>query len=166
MRIHGELTAEVLRELFLYDPDTGDFYARTNTPRGLKLGERAGYLNDSGYMMVSINRRNYRAHRLAWLYVYGVWPSETIDHINHDRTDNRIDNLRDVSIGLNSHNRGGPSSHNKLGVLGVQRSRGSGRFMAVAVVKGKRKQVGTFDTPEQAHSAYMAAKREAGLLPA
>ena len=79
------LTADRLKSLFTYAPLTGRFSSRANS-RNRAVGYRSQY----GYLMVSINRKQYRAHRLAWLYVYGVWPNDEVDHINGNKEDNRI----------------------------------------------------------------------------
>lgn len=98
------------------------------------------------------------AHRLAWFYVNGVWPKGHIDHIDGNKTNNSIDNLRDVSRSMNLQNQKKAHRGKSSGLpLGVHLSRG-GRFMAQLRVNGKNKSFGTFDTPESAHEAYLQAK--------
>lgn len=89
------ITQEELKEYLHYDPLTGDFNW-TIGKRGLKVNSKAGSMNDQGYVIIRINNIRYRAHRLAWLYVYGHFPINEIDHINGVRSDNRIENLRDA----------------------------------------------------------------------
>mgnify|MGYP001559349219 CR=1 FL=1 len=92
---HSELLNRVV-----YDPDTGYFYSRYNGPR---KGTRIGMVDNGGYISLTVKRVLYKAHRLAWFYVYGTWP-DIIDHINRDKQDNRINNLRSVTLAENSKN--------------------------------------------------------------
>ena len=95
--------AERLRELLSYDPDSGIFRWRVCARRKL-VGSIAGHKGKQGYMHIGIDGRDYRAHRLVWLYVYGKWPPTEIDHINLLRHDNRLANLRLASREQNSAN--------------------------------------------------------------
>lgn len=110
------LTQERLRELLDYDPETGVFTWRVSR-RGAKKGCVAGSLSH-GYIHIRVDEKPYRAHRLAWLYMHGYFPENQIDHINRVRDDNRIINLREVSIQCNARNRGVRST-NTSGVVGV-----------------------------------------------
>jgi hypothetical protein len=95
----AELTQETLKTKIRYEPETGLFYRRdSNAPCGYKGNQR-------GYIKVSISGKEYRAHRLAWFYMYGEWPSGPIDHVNHVTNDNRWSNLRLASVSLNQANR-------------------------------------------------------------
>jgi hypothetical protein len=87
------LTAERLREILGYDPETGLFTRLVRTGR-IRAGEVAGTAHSRGYRSIVIDGRVYLSHRLAWLYVHGEWPPEQIDHINRNRADNRLVNLR------------------------------------------------------------------------
>lgn len=97
-KYRDELTAEAIRALLRYEPETGHFYWLLNRGSKIKAGQRAGAVSSEGYCQISIYDRLYRAHRLVWLYVHGEWPSQTIDHIDGNRLNNRLDNLRDVSL--------------------------------------------------------------------
>lgn len=153
-----KLTLARLRELLSYDPATGDFFWIHDDLRGRNPAYLpAGGLNSRGYWRIKIAPHWYYAHRLAWLYIHGVWPSGPIDHINGDRLDNRIANLRDVSQTVNAQNKRKPGSRNKVGLLGVCRD--YGLFKACIKVNGKTINLGRFQTPEEAHAAYVAAKR-------
>lgn len=155
-----KLTAERLREVLSYNPETGEFHWLKSSNNFVKVGEIAGKrLNSSGYKDIQIDGVHYRAHRLAWLYVYGVWPDGEVDHINCIRTDNRIANLRDVPDRLNSHNRIAPSRNNTSGYLGVTKKK-DGRYQASIRIGGKRIHLGSFSDPKQAHEAYLAGKRK------
>jgi HNH endonuclease len=100
------LTAERLRELMTYHPETGMFtYLVTRSPRALAGMHVAGSLNAVGYFVITIDRRHYTAHRLAWLWMTGEWPKHEIDHIDEVRTNNVWSNLRDVTRRLNLLNR-------------------------------------------------------------
>lgn len=152
-----ELTQEALKQELHYDPETGLFTRLRNIGNGIKEGHIFG-CNSRGYLVGTVRRVMYANHRLAWFYVYGVWPTGDIDHINGIKSDNRIQNLRDVSKTLNQHNQRKAHSQNSTGVLGV-RPRGN-RFSARIVINRKDKHLGCFDTAEAAHEAYLAAKRQ------
>lgn len=142
---------ECLEELN-YDPETGDI-SWTATNSGRKTGVSAGCICPrSGYRRVRIQYRFYAAHRVIWRKVKGAWPSGQLDHINGDKLDNRIDNLRECTVLQNSHNRA-YSQGNALGIRGVRKVP-SGRFQAHIMVGGKSSYLGTFDTAEQASAAY------------
>lgn len=155
-----DLTREEVLAHLAYDPETGVF-TRTST-RGRcdrwKKGQQAGSPVKGSYVQIWLSGRLYQAHRLAWLVVHGIWPSKHIDHINGDRHDNRISNLRECDDKLNMENIRRPHRDNSLGVLGVKRHHG--RFLARIFVDGKERSLGSFDTTEEAHAAYLDAKRK------
>lgn len=155
------LTAERLRELLYYDPETGVFMWLMRTNRRIQVGDVAGSFDKAaGYVHIRLDGKLYKAHRLAWLWVYGVWPVDQIDHINTVRHDNRIANLREASNQLNGENRRRVRSDNKSGFLGVGFDTKTERLYARIQINGKSKHLGRFETPELAHAAYLAAKRE------
>lgn len=152
--------AEIL-DAFRYDPATGVFTwkrARSN----VKAGDVAGTIKADGYRQLCIGGLLMLAHRVAWLYAHGEWPKHDIDHINGDITDNRIANLRDVPRLLNMQNQRRAQVGNKSGFLGVYLDKRRGKYIARLRVPGggNMRHVGQFDTPEEAHAAYLAAKRE------
>ena len=156
------LTLERLREVLLYNPDDGVFTRRIRVARRSREGEVAGYVNSNGYVCLSIDGKTYKAHRLAWMYVHGSFPARHIDHIDGDRTNNRIGNLRDVSRSTNMQNQRRPHESTLTGVLGVTMDRREGckrPYQAQIVVGGKRRHIGCFDSKEAAHQAYLVAKR-------
>jgi hypothetical protein len=151
------LTQQRLRELLHYDPLTGLFtrlVAASNAP----AGSAAGSLANIGYLRISVDGARYLAHRLAWLYVHGEWPQQEIDHINGDKIDNRIANLRDASRGVNCQNIRAARRDSKTGLLGVYERRG--RFTACIEVSGRTVTLGDCATPTEAHAVYLQAKRE------
>jgi len=109
------ITQKILKSILSYSEDTGDFIW-LSTSKGKTAGKIAGGFG-YGYRRIMINYISYQAHRLSWLYVYGEWPDK-IDHINHDRADNRIENLRSVSVGINNKNKR-IGKNNTSGVTGV-----------------------------------------------
>lgn len=153
-----ELTAERLREVLAYDPATGVFTQKVRTSIRVKVGAVAGSLHRRGYIHITIDGRRHFAHRLAWLYVTGEWPPDQIDHRNGIRDDNRVDNLRLANKALNMQNMREACADNKTGFLGVSPRRG--KFRSTITVNGKQKHIGTFPTPEEAHAAYLKAKRQ------
>ncbi len=153
------LTPARLRELLCYSPESGEFRWRISD-RNRKAGALAGSPNErSRRVYISIDNRHYRAHRLAWLYVHGRWPEHVIDHINGDWSDNRIANLRDVPQAVNLQNLRGAKGKTRSGLLGVQ-ANGRGQWCSLIQVAGVRHYLGNFYSAEEAHEAYLEAKRE------
>lgn len=156
-----DITAERLRELLNYDPATGRFTWKGSRSNRAPNGSQAGYLNKIGYVRIRLDDKLYMASRLAWVYVHGDWPSKSIDHINRDTTDNRIENLREADDVQNQANRG-ISKNNTSGFKGVHTLR-HGKWMASITFRRKSIYLGLFDAPEKAHQAYCdAAKRLKG----
>lgn len=158
------LTAERLRSLLNYDAATGVFtwrFSRKGRPG--KAGAQAGRVDERfGYRYIGIDRKRYGAHRLAWLYMTGELPVGEVDHIDGDRRNDRFVNLRDVSVRTNRENiRKARADNKSTGFLGVRinRKNGDARYSARITVDGKEIRLGRFDTPEEAHEAYLAAKR-------
>jgi hypothetical protein len=148
---------EMVREAISYDPETGDFLWRKTQGRQ-KEGARAGTSGVAGYKQVTFNNMSYLAHRLAWAMHYGKWPVGQIDHINHDRGDNRITNLRVVD-NLENHRNLPLRANNRTGHAGVTFCKFTGRYMASITIGGRKIFLGRFDTiPEAAE-----ARREANV---
>lgn len=146
-----------LREVLTYDPESGVF-TRNSTVGGSLAGSVAGYKAPDNRIKIYIDGKNYNAHRLVWMYVHGYMPDDDIDHIDGNPSNNCLANLRKVSHQVNLQNRKGPTKANGLGVMGVIRNKK--RFGAQIKVDGKRVWLGTYDTPELAHSVYMQARRK------
>lgn len=152
------LTAEALRLRWDYDAERGVFVRRQSHGR-FAAGTVVTGTSRFGYLRTVIDGRSYAIHRLAFLWMTGSWPKNDVDHINGDRADNRWSNLRDVTRAINLQNLKKAKSNNKsAGLLGVARF--GKRFRAEICVNGVNHKVGVFDTPEQAHAAYVNAKRE------
>lgn len=153
------VSAERLRELLHYDPETGHFTRLVSRPHS-KVGDVAGCLNNQGYHRICIDYRDYQAHRLAWLYVHGVWPAHQIDHIDLDRANNRLANLREATKAQNSQNLRDARANSKSGFLGVSQSKQAGKWRARIMLDGKEYRLGRFASADLAHAAYVQAKRE------
>lgn len=153
------LSYEIAHKLLRYEADTGKLFWRAGTGKGSRAKERlAGSLTKDGYLRVTVNYREQMAHRVAWLLHYGELPTLHLDHMNGVKSDNRINNLRQVTVSENQQNLRRPNSNNKTGYLGVCFYRG--KYLATIKLNGKQYRLGKFDFPEDAHAAYMRAKRE------
>lgn len=150
------LTQARLKELLHYDPETGVFTWRLNRAPCL-AGDVAGCVNKkSGYRFVTIDRKIYLAHRLAWLYVHGVLPPK-LDHKNRCRDDNGIENLRAATAAENCQNMKMPG-HNTSGLQGAFWHKSKKKWVSFISVSNKKHYVGTFADKHAAHAAYVAAK--------
>jgi len=150
------LTAYRLRQLVSYDTDTGLFTCivpRKNRSVGDVETKIAGH----GYIAFCVDGKQYTAHRLAWLYVNGEFPKGEIDHANGDKADNRMANLRLASRGQNAANTR-LRCDNSIGLKGVFKNKK--RWSAQIQSNGRVFHLGTFDSPEEAHSAYCKAAAE------
>lgn len=150
------ITQKELKKLLTYDPDTGIFINNTNrSPNALK-GTIAGSV-DSGYIRIYVKGKSYKAHRLAWLYMYGSMPIGHIDHINHNGLDNRIENLRDVDEQDNYKNQTLRAT-NKSGVIGVSWYKLTNRWVAHISVDGNKIHLGYFVNFHEAVNARKNAE--------
>jgi HNH endonuclease len=146
------ITAEEARYLLSYDPATGVFLWKNPKP-GMRKGAIAGTTSPFGYRIIMINQVCYRAHWLAWLITTGCWPTNIIDHKNLDGCDNRLANLREATHGQNRANSRCNRRKHDL-PKGVFRANG-GKFGAQVVSSKVHYYLGVFNTPEEAHAAYM-----------
>lgn len=158
-----DLTAQRLREVVHYSAETGVFTRTVRLAQRHHVGDRADFLvtggGAKGYRRVSVDSMRFLAHRAAWLYLHGTWPVDEIDHINGDRGDNRIANLRCVPRGVNAENIRRPRADNTSGFLGVYWHKQNKKWCARVTVKGRAYYVGFSASAEEAHCAYVEAKR-------
>lgn len=155
-----ELTCEQVKQVIRYEHETGRFFWLGRTG-GTAVADREakGTIGVRGYTSIGILGGIYRAHRLAFLCVTGEWPSGEVDHINGKKSDNRFANLRISDRTLNQQNKRTANRNNETGMLGVCMHK-PGVWRARIWVNGKNKSLGLFESPELAHAAYVAAKRE------
>ena len=165
------LPFELANEFLEYNPETGVFIRKWKDRKHFKsdrswkrgntvyAGTVAGYTRDDKYQQITINGNIYLAHRLAWLLHYGEWPEDQIDHINNDRADNRIENLREATHAQNGRNK---SSHkdSTSRYLGVSWNKNANKWQADIRVDGKNYYLGLFVVAEDAARAYDAAAYE------
>lgn len=148
------LTAERVRELFVYDPESGAFLRRSKDARRKRGLLPAGWTDPKGYTRIQVDGRSYAAHALAWLYVHGNLPTEQLDHVNGARSDNRIENLRECDTQENCAGRL-LRKDNPTGFKGVSPVDGS--FRARIRVQYRGIDLGRHPTAREAALAYDAA---------
>ncbi len=158
MKVIQEITEQSLRNALNYDADTGIFLWAKKCGRG-RIGSVAGSISNNGYRSICVYGKHYKAHRLAWLYMNGEFPRNQIDHIDGNRDNNRIENLRDVTKVLNMQNQRKPQRSNTSGFLGVSWQKSRSRWEARIAAFGVQHFLGTYKTAEEANTAYLVAKR-------
>lgn len=155
----SQITQEKLKNFVSYDTETGDFTWIIARPHR-SIGSKAGCKTCYGYIAITIESTKYCAHRLAWLYTHGTHPIFEIDHINGNRTDNRIINLRDVTHKENMTNFRKAKKNNKSsGLLGSSWNARCSKWISQIRINGKIKHLGYFSAAEDAHQAYITEKR-------
>lgn len=147
-----QITKEQINEVICYSADTGVFTWIRNQGRA-RAGDVVSYKDRHGYIAFKLFGHLRRAHRVAWFLTHGVFPDGDIDHINRDRSDNRIENLRCVSRSENMENQI-LKSNNKSGFKGVFFDARRGKWLASIGKNGRSKHLGYFDTAEKAYVAY------------
>lgn len=153
-------TVERVRECFDYDLNTGVFTWKVRNSNRVRIGDSTGSLSTTdGYLYIRLDRRNHVAHRLAWAFVHGFFPAEDVDHINGNRADNRIENLREASRAENGQNRKTPVN-NKSGVKGVCHHQKTGKWRAQIHFEGKQHFFGLYDSLECAAEAARAGREK------
>jgi hypothetical protein len=150
------VTQEYLKSIVNYDPQTGVMNWIVSLSARTRVGDVAGNDNGLGYLRVRINKRLYVVHRLAWLYMTGLWPEADIDHINMNRSDNRWENLRQATRTENFGNRR-KYKNNTSGVKGAYWSKSKHKYVAGIGVNGRDIYLGLFDCPAAASFAYQIA---------
>lgn len=153
-------TRDDAAKLLSYNPETGALTWIVNRGGGARAGDPAGHRRgDDGYVTVHLWHRQVAVHRLAWLYVHGEWPDGMIDHINGIRHDNRIANLRIGDASGNAQNQRKARADNRSGFLGVHYKSDRRQWAAQITLGGRRRHLGYFTCPDEAHAAYLDAKR-------
>lgn len=145
------MTQKRLMGMVHYNPETGRFRVR-------KSGKPLGCTESDGYLMAQLGVKTYALHRLAWLYVYGVFPEGIIDHIDHDKHNNAIKNLRDATQLENCKNKT-LAKNNTSGTVGVRWNKRLGKWTAAVKVDRKNIHLGTFSSYEEA----VAVRQEANI---
>lgn len=155
------ITHERLLKLFTYDEKSGVFTRRVATGRRgcHRAGELAGTIQNHGYQVISIDKKRYMAHRLAWFYVRAVWPSGDLDHINGDKLDNRIANLREATRKQNMQNVR-QHKHNTSGYKGVAWHSQRNKWRAYIFDSYRQIHLGLFDSREAAYAARLKAEKQ------
>ena len=158
MAVSPRLSQSDLRRVLQYNPLTGEFHWRVGPSQRTKAGELAGSKTAKGYIRIKIKELPYPAHRLAWLYVHGEMPPCVVDHIDGDKANNRIANLRLATPAQNAWN-SKRRVNNKSGFKGVSFNTSAiGRpWMATIGANGVKKTIGRYRTKEDAHAAYRSA---------
>lgn len=141
-----------LKALLAYDPETG---ALTHSGSN----REASHIQRDGYRYVGMDNKKHLAHRICWLLATGAFPARAIDHINGDKADNRLSNLRLASIAENNRNRP-KQSNNTSGFKGVSFDRANGKFRARITADGKRLSLGFYNDANEAANAYAKASAE------
>ena len=155
-------TADDLRKVLDYDPNTGKF-ARRIKWGSQAVGSEPGSLSKQGYWQIGVFNRTHPAHRLAWLHYYGEWPPHDVDHINRNRADNRIENLRLATRAENLRNSGphkdSASRIKGVGLRSIRRGKRPKKMWAAYItVNGIRRHLGNFYTLDEAAKARQAAE--------
>ena len=151
-------TQEYLKSILDYDLDTGIFTWKVNKSRRSNIGNVAGWLYN-GYREIGIDSKKYKAHRLAWLYVNGEMPKNLIDHIDGNRSNNKISNLREATYQENSENYKTPQT-NKSGVKNVSWYKNLNKWVVSISVKQTGKTIGYFDDLELAELVAIEARNK------
>lgn len=164
----AELNQERLRELLTYDPTSGTWSWRVDmkTGRGngrvhMAAGASAGAVSSAkGYKKIGIDGRRYWAHRLAFLWMTGEWPSSNVDHIDGNGGNDAWANLRDVDHPTNMQNMKRARSDSATGILGVTFNKARQKWVAQITKDKKNIGLGYFDSADAAQAAYITAKRQ------
>jgi hypothetical protein len=154
-----QVSIDKFKEELHYDKLTGRFLWLKHK-KAERIGLYAEKDHPNGYRQIYIFKRNYLAHRLAWVFSFGSWPENHIDHINEDKKDNRIGNLRDVPQSINLANQKNPQRNNTSGYRGVSFKKRISKFHAQIFVNKKYNSLGYFDSAEEAHKAYLKFKEQ------
>lgn len=156
------LTQKRLKELLEYNKYNGVFTRTVRTANSVHIGDTAGGISGDGYHYIRVDGKKYKSHRLAWLYIHGHWPKDQIDHINHDRVDNRIVNLREAT-NVDNHRNRGMNCNNTSGCTGVHWHRQSQKWQAQIRVEGRQIYLGLFGEKRVAIATRKQAEKQYGF---
>ncbi len=161
MKSVSSMSIERLREAFTYCPDSGEirWRIRPHSNGCAQIGSLAG-TPKNGYIKLVLDQVQMRAHRVAWAIHFGRWPEGEIDHINAVRSDNRLANLRELAPEVNVQNRRRANKNSKSGFLGVHWRKDERVWVSQIGVNRRCVVLGRFGSAEEAHAAYVKAKRE------
>jgi hypothetical protein len=149
-----EITQKLLRELFFYEE--GKLFNRVQRSQNTKAGEEAGSLSNTGYRRIGINGKSYRTHRLIYIFHNGEIDNKLqIDHLDRDKLNNNIENLRLVTNQENDFNRN---------AKGYTLHKPANKFQAQIKLNGKQINLGLFNTTEEARDAYLEAKERLHII--
>lgn len=161
-RTQRKLNAEEVRGLLDLNYETGELRWTAAASLGRLTGRVAGCVSNNGYRHIKIGKRMYLAHRLIWLIVHGEWPDGQIDHIDGDRLNNAVDNLRVATAAQNLQNISVTGRKTVSGLAGAcfrpGGTRRRDRWESRIRVNGVLRYLGSFTSPEDAHAAYLSAK--------
>jgi HNH endonuclease/AP2 domain len=158
---YSTLSHNDLVEMLAYDRESGVFTWKVSTNGRAKVGDFAGCLiKTTGYVVIRKGKMLIPAHRLAWFYSYKQWPEKDIDHIDGNRANNAISNLREANQKENQQNRKSSHSDSSSGILGISFDKVNNKWKAEITAYKKRHFIGRFITKEEASEAYIAAKRK------
>jgi hypothetical protein len=152
------LTYEEASEILSYCPETGHVSWLKPTANAVRAGQRAGAVGDKGYRFIMVCGGRYREHRIAWLLSTGSNAPHEVDHINGDPADNRLANLRLATHAENMQNTRSSRKRTRPGLVGASFFKPAGKWRARIMASGETHNLGYFDSEEEAHSAYVAAK--------
>ena len=152
-----KLTQKRLKEVLFYDPKIGDFIWKISTGN-VKIGDIASCLNFYGYIRISVDGVRYKAHRLAWLYEYGYFPENDLDHIDRIKTNNRIKNLREASRSCNMRNTGN-QKNNTSGIKGICFDKANNKWESRIKVNRITKHLGRYKDFNDAVCARLAGEQ-------
>jgi hypothetical protein len=158
----NDLSAEEVRELFDYDDETGVLYWAIDRSIKTKAGDVAGGGHNQGYLRVGVNYSHYLIHRIVWLLKYGDWPKYTIDHIDGDKKNNRISNLRDCPQQENLKNQG-LRTNSSSGIVGVNWIKATSKWRAIITIDGRTKVLGQFINIKDAEECRLKANAVYGF---
>lgn len=153
---NNTITIDLLHELFEYRD--GHLFWKTKVSQRINIGDKAGSIDQKGYCRIMINNKSYKTHRLVFMMHNGYLP-EQIDHIDGNKLNNRIDNLRPATNGQNRHNTS-IQKNNSSGVKGINWQKRDNKWQARVMLNKKSYQVGYFDTLEEAKQAIQKVREQ------